>query len=302
MIRRNSRYRFSKRYLLLIFCLLLLVPRNGQAAAANMKEEGNSYYSSNRYLSDPDLKELFRDQPKKDTFDLNVYYDSLEPPHQDGLLGRYSVLMEDSFYFLIPAFTVLGVLYLMPEGVSNWDCDEITWNESLEDWNENVSSWRMDPDEAWINFVGHPYFGSTYFIYARHYGYSRLESLFFSFAISSVYEIGLEAWAEPVSIQDMIVTPLLGWGLAEVLLPIEHHIKENKGRVFNSRILGATALFLVDPFGHVVPPLKRWMDSLFSSDTKVSFIPTYSRTNRITQDDRQKSHEERYGFQLTIQW
>lgn len=301
MSKRNSKFWVPGQCFLLTLCLLLFVPCNGKAVQSKEGED-NSYYSANRYLSDPDLEDLFRDEPQQDAFDLNAYYDSLEPPGQEGLLGRYSVLVEDSFYFLIPAVTVLGVLYLMPENVSNWDREEITWEDSSEDWKGHVSSWQMDPDEAWINYIGHPYFGSTYFVYARHYGYSRLESLCFSFAISSAYEIGLEAWAEPVSIQDMILTPLLGWAVAEVLLPIEHHIKENKGKVFNSRILGTTALFLIDPFGHMVPPLKRWMDSLFASETKVSLNPMYSRINRFDRYDQQNRIVDQYGIQLTIHW
>ncbi len=57
---------------------------------------------------------------------LSRYYDELVPPDQDGLFGRYSVLGEDSLYFLIPAFTALGIIYLLPEEVSNWDKDDIS--------------------------------------------------------------------------------------------------------------------------------------------------------------------------------
>lgn len=288
---------------LLLLCFCLLSPPPGETAQETPWEKENKPFAPNRYLSDPALEDLFKEKsPDEDAFSLNSYYDAMEPPDQDGILGRYSVLLEDSFYFLVPALAVLGVLYVMPEDVTNWAQDEITWDEGTEKWKENVTSWRWDEDEAWINYIGHPYFGSSYFIHARHYGYSRLESLGFSFAISSFYEIGLEAWAEPVSIQDMIFTPLLGWGVAEVLLPIEHYILKNNKEVFSSRILGSTALFLIDPFGHIVPPIKKFTDSLFSSDTQVQITPTYTKSTHLSPEQQQNQSEEQFALQLTVQW
>jgi hypothetical protein len=133
--------------------------------------------------------------PEKEaaTFDLAQYYDDLEPPKQDGLLGRYSILGEDVLYFTVPAFLVLGSIYMLPEDVSNWDKDDINWEHGSKNWPENVTSWQWDSDDDWLNYIGHPFFGSAYYIYARHYGYSRLESFLFSFSVSAFYEIGLEA-------------------------------------------------------------------------------------------------------------
>jgi len=121
-------------------------------------------------------------------------------------------------------------------------------------------------------------------------------------AISSFYEIGLEAWAEQVSIQDMFVTPLLGWALAEVLLPIEYYIKRNEGKILNSRVLGSTGLFLIDPFGHVVPPIKKWMDSILASDTDISLLPFVTRLNHFDQGEQQRNIGEQYGLQLLVRW
>lgn len=236
-------------------------------------------------------------------FDLVQYYNDLEPPGQNGLVGRYSVLGEDALYFLVPAFAVLGGLYLLPENVSNWDRDEINWEEGSDKWRENVTSWQWDSDDDWINYIGHPYFGSSYYIFARHYGYSRLESFWFSLAISSSYEIALEAWAEPVSIQDMIFTPLLGMGLAELLLPLEHSIKQNDNKVLNSTTLGAISLFLIDPFGHVILPLKRWTKRIFSDDTEVELSPVFAYQDRRSErTDTISSPGQRYGLVLTVEW
>jgi len=242
------------------------------------------------------------DGAKDQKFDLVQYYNRIEPPRQEGLLGRYTILAEDSIYFLIPAFTVMGVIYLLPEDVSNWDKDDVTLQHGLELWPDNVSSWEWDDDAYWINFIGHPYCGSSYYIYARHYGYSRLESFWFSFTISSFYEIGIEAWAEPVSIQDMIFTPLLGSLLGELLLPLEHQIKTNNNEVLGSRLLGAISLIVLDPFGHVIPPLKRWTDNLFSKDLNVQLSPVCSLVKHERGNGGSRKDDYAYGLQLTVRW
>ncbi len=233
---------------------------------------------------------------------LADYYNQLDPPEQGGLFGRYSILAEDSLYFLIPAFAIMGVLYLLPEDVSNWEKDDINFQHGLDQWPDNVSGWEWDSDDDWINYIGHPYFGSTYYVYARHYGYSRLESFWFSFAISAFYEIGIEAWAEPVSIQDMIFTPLLGSLLGELLLPLERQIKINDNKVLGSQLLGTVSLAVIDPFGHIVPPLKRWTKKLFSKDAELQLTPIFSLAERGKLDGESGGKEYRYGLQLNVQW
>lgn len=239
---------------------------------------------------------------KKQRFDSVDFYNRIEPPHQGGLLGRYSILGEDLLYFLIPAFTVMGAIYLLPEDVSNWEKDDVTLQHGLDRWPENVSSWEWDDDANWINFIGHPYCGSSYYIYARHYGYSRLESFWVSFTISSFYEIGIEAWAEPVSIQDMIFTPLLGSLLGELLLPLEHQIKTNNNKVMGSRLLGQISLIAIDPFGHIIPPLKRWSRELFAKDANLQLSPTFSLVKQEGESGDCLENGFRCGLQLTVQW
>lgn len=203
---------------------------------------------------------------------------------------------------MFPAVCIMGVLYIMPEDTSNWDRDEITWENGKENWPDNVSGWVWDEDEFWINYLGHPYFGSAYYIHARHYGFSRLESLAFSFTTSAFYEIGIEAWAEPVSIQDMIFTPLLGWGVAELLLPLEHHIHKNNDTVLSSEILGGISLFLIDPFGHIIRPLKKWSAIFFSDDAEAQLSPIIEQRYQKDSLGRTTGYEQSYGLRLDLRW
>ena len=178
------------------------------------------------------------------------------------LLGKYSLLAQDTGYLLIPATVVLGLLYIAPESVSNWD--EEDKDNSLSElggkWWDNVSNGPVwDKDDWWLNWIGHPYWGAAYYVHARHYSYSRLESFWYSFFISNVlYEYGLEAFAEEPSIQDLIATPVGGWLLGEfILLPIEAKIIVNDNKVLGSRILGKTIRVIIDPLGSIIRPLRR---------------------------------------------
>lgn len=311
-----TKNKYSKQIIIFLLVFNFIVPCGSLLAQETGTESqelnplyvaGKDWYSEDLFSSSDDPLTSNDNsfpalQEKEQEFNLVDYYNQIEPPGQDGLFGRYSILAEDALYFLVPAFAVLGVIYLLPEDVSNWEKDDVTLDHGLDNWPENVTNWEWDDDDDWINYIGHPYFGSTYYIYARHYGYSRLESFWFSFSVSAFYEIGLEAWAEPVSVQDMIFTPLLGSLLGELLLPLEHSIKRNDNKVLGSTILGTVSLVLIDPFGHVVPPLKRWAKSVVSEDAKLQLAPTFSMVNRKQEDGMSSEKEYRYGIQLTMQW
>jgi hypothetical protein len=304
MLNKNS----STVILLILFCLSTLFPPCEQLLAAETKKQQPVPEQTIACCGPEDYVDItpavlpFFQEKEPGVFDLARYYDDIEPPKQGGVLGRYTILGEDVLYFAAPAFLVLATIYLLPEDVSNWDRDEIDWEHGSKNWPENVSNWQWDSDDDWINYIGHPFFGSAYYVYARHYGFSRMESFLFSFSASAFYEIGLEAWAEPVSIQDVIFTPLLGAGLAELLLPLEYRIQQNDNKVLNSRILGAVSLFLIDPFGHIVQPFKKLTQSFFSRDTAVHLTPVYAHHDQVDQQGRATGSEERYGLILTFSW
>lgn len=226
-----------------------------------------------------------------------------EPPNQDGILGRYSVLAEDVVYLLPVGVLAIGAIYIMPEEVSNWDRDTISPEDAWDNWKENVTHWAWDKDDAWINYVGHPFFGSAYVVYARHYGYSRLESFWFSFAASFFYEVALEGWVEPVSIQDVIFTPVLGFLLAEFLLPLEQRIKNNNNELFNSKIIGNISLFLIDPLGYTIFPIKNWCKSYgWSNDATFQLSPIWKERSGFQAGSYGENTTDNasYGLFLTV--
>ena len=187
---------------------------------------------------------------------------ALNPP-VGRWFGRYSLLARDMGYLVVPASVILGLLYIAPESISNWD--EEDKDNSLSDlgskWWDNVSNGPVwDEDDWWLNWIGHPYWGAAYYIHARHYAYSRLESFWYSFFVSNVlYEYGVEAFAEEPSIQDLISTPVGGWLVGEfIFIPLEAKIIANDNTLFGSRVLGKTTRFLMDPLGSIIRPLRRF--------------------------------------------
>ena len=142
-------------------------------------------------------------------------------------------------------FGVIGAIALLPEDVSKWDKEEGIFNK----WTDNVKDGPVwDRDDFNLNYIGHPYFGGVYYQVARKSGYRQWDSFLYAAVMSSFYwEFGIEAFAEIPSIQDLVVTPLLGWTYGEWAFTTEMSIRANNDTLFGSSILGATALILLDP-------------------------------------------------------
>ncbi len=154
-----------------------------------------------------------------------------------------------------------GFLALLPTSITNWDKS----GENLhKKWWDNVSSGPVwDRDNFAINYIGHPYFGGVYYQAARKSGYRQWDSFMYSFMMSTFYwEYGVEAFAEVPSIQDLVVTPVLGWVYGEWAFNKEREIRQRGGTVWGSEGWGDTALFLLDP----IDSLGRGVNTLFGDD------------------------------------
>ena len=57
-----------------------------------------------------------------------------------------------------------------------------------------MQSATWDKDPAWINYIGHPYWGATYYIRARERGFGEFGSFIYSAFLSALYEYGIEAF------------------------------------------------------------------------------------------------------------
>ncbi|PUB85729.1 MAG: hypothetical protein B6D82_14185 [gamma proteobacterium symbiont of Ctena orbiculata] len=166
----------------------------------------------------------------------------------------YPGLRRDTAYFFGYQFFIVGLLYVMPEEVSSWS-EEDKEEYNFSKWWDNVTGPRWDPDEWYLNYILHPYWGMTYYTRGRERGLTEMGAFWFSFTLSSIYEFGLEALFEPVSVQDVIFTPTLGAWLGWYLEDTRRSIKQQSSfSTWDKTILIAT-----DPLG----TLNTMVDKLF---------------------------------------
>ena len=172
----------------------------------------------------------------------------------------------DTFYFVGYQFVVIGIIYMLPESISGWT-EEDKDDYSFSKWVNNVRNPIWDEDEWYLNYILHPYWGATYYIRARERGFGRMHSFWYSFLLSTLYEYGAEALFEPVSYQDLVVTPVAGAFLGEYLFsPIRERIRAKSGQLDWS---DKTLLFFTDPLGVVSEGTSR----LLGVNTTVNFQP-----------------------------
>ena len=197
-----------------------------------------------------DVPESFYDTP---------YKVSLFSPENGEDSERLLSQTTSIFYY---GLGVVSVLAVMPESITNWnDDDDVSLAQK---WVDHVSEGPVwDRDDAVLNYIMHPYFGGAYYQTARKSGYRQWDSFLYSALMSSAFwEYGVEAFAEKPSMQDLVVTPVLGWVYGEWAFNTEREIWAGGGTVWGSEYLGNTALFLLDP----IDSIGRNFNRLFGRD------------------------------------
>lgn len=107
---------------------------------------------------------------------------------------------------------------------------------------------HFDSDNFRTNYIEHPIAGSFWYSIARHDGFSILESFGFSvFSSTFIWEYGFEQVLERASINDLIVTPVIGSVLGELAYQIYKQIENNDGRVLGSPALGTAIQAITNP-------------------------------------------------------
>lgn len=180
----------------------------------------------------------------------NVYYRNYS--FNENVVD-WKLLKADNYVMLGASVTVLGILYLLPESFTNWDKDDAKIDRLASKWWKNVKEGPVvDEDDFFLNYVAHPYCGAVYYMAARSAGLNGWYSFAYSFVLSTFFwEYGIEAFAEVPSIQDLIVTPVVGSIFGEGFYIAKRHILKNKGELLGSSVLGTTALFLMDPITEI---------------------------------------------------
>lgn len=149
----------------------------------------------------------------------------------------------------------LLVLECLPEDATSWNRAELQDVPLFKRWREHVITEgpEWDHDKFIFNYVLHPYAGAVYYMAARGCGFNAWQSLLYCSLISNVgWEYGIEAFMERPSIQDLLITPLVGSLIGEGFYKAKRHIVRNDYHLLGSKFLGNVVCFLIDPVNEVV--------------------------------------------------
>lgn len=177
-----------------------------------------------------------------------------------------------------------AILYVLPESVSNWNREEMSINTIFSDWWDHVREGPVvDNDDFFLNYVTHPYCGAIYYMGARSAGLSAPYSFLYAVGLSTFFwEYGIEAFAEVPSVQDLIVTPVCGAILGEAFYLAKRSIVARDYRLLNSKILGHTATFLMDPLNEVVDLCSGKFKKRKDTGMSLYSYPSMQPTGQIT--------------------
>lgn len=172
-----------------------------------------------------------------------------------------------------------AVTYVMPESFSGWS--EEQKRSSFDKYWRNFGAPVWDKDKYYVNYVIHPYWGATYYTRARERGLDQTSSFVYSVMMSTMFEYGAECFAEKPSIQDLIVTPVVGSLLGGyVFEPLRNLIKSKQDlRWYDHALLIAT-----DPIGLLSAGVEKMfgIKSTITVDYSVSNVRTGSAGSALS--------------------
>jgi Domain of unknown function (DUF3943) len=209
-------------------------------------------------------------------------------------------LHRDTAYFF--GYQALAVVLISQRPKSETNFGEM---EGLDRWWENVTNPVWDKDSHFINYVMHPYWGAGYYVRGRERGLDRPRAFWYSVLLSSIFEFGAEAMVEPVSYQDLVVTPVVGSLLGEyVFWPLRERILSSGMPLSTSdRVL----LALTDPLG----ALNEGVNRLFGVQTELTVVPMAPGATRhhlgphaglSAAPVARRPRDAGWGVQLRVQW
>ena len=192
-------------------------------------------------------------------------------------------LLKNTGFFVGGSVGIMCLLYLLPESATKWDKKSFTFENVFGKWLDNVRAGPVMDDDTWfMNYVAHPYWGGVFYMSARSLGYNALYSFLYNAAMSTfLWEYGIEAFAEIPSIQDLIVTPVIGTIMGELFYLAKREIVRNNYRVLNSKFLGHCITFVFDPaneFFNLISKDKSKNDVLTLSFSPISNTTKFSKT------------------------
>lgn len=149
--------------------------------------------------------------------------------------------------------TTMLILESLPADATAWNKTENGKVPLFKRWWQNVHKGPVwDKDNAIFNYVLHPYAGAAYYMGARSNGFNMWGSFLYTFCISTFFwEYGFEAFNEVPSVEDLIITPVVGTIVGEGFYVAKRYIVSNGYRLFGSKVAGYAVAFLLDPLNEL---------------------------------------------------
>lgn len=256
---RMTEYKQKHQYLLII--LLFIFTLNGRAQAPidlwdkkikvdtlkTIPPLNVNNFRIDTILSNKSYREHFKVVPSR----INIY----DLPYSlTANFPNYKRLAINTGALYAAGFLTIGVLYLLPENTTAWNKEHMMKIPPFKRWWQNVKKGPVvDKDNFVFNYILHPYGGAAYFMSARSQGFNFFYSFLYGAGVSTIFwEYGIEAFMEIPSIQDLIITPVMGALIGEGFYKLKRNIVANGYRLFGSRFLGYLVAYLIDPVNEVV--------------------------------------------------
>lgn len=168
--------------------------------------------------------------------------------------------------------TTMVILESLPKDATAWNKSENAKVSMWKRWVRNVCDGPVwDKDNPIFNYILHPYAGGAYYMSARSCGFNCWGSFLYCFAISTVFwEYGFEAFNEIPSVQDLIITPVIGSLVGEGFYMLKRGIVNRGYRLLGSRVLGYAAAFILDPVNEVIGYFRGEQKQYYSRDGRHS--------------------------------
>ena len=174
-------------------------------------------------------------------------------------------LVRETRNLAVVGLAAFVALTLLPGELEGFE--DFKWSEAGKNWRENVKAGPEWEDDHWgYNYVLHPLWGANSYGIARHAGFSPMQSFAYSVFVSTVlWEYGIEATEIRPSIQDLIITPVVGSLLGEFFYQKSMEIEANGGTLWGSHFWGDVALLIMNPGGTAMD----FANNLFGEDVFV---------------------------------
>lgn len=191
-------------------------------------------------------------------------------------------LMVNSSVLAAGGITTLVILEHMPEESTAWSRSEQKKNSMWKRYRKHFKEGPVwDGDKFVFNGILHPYGGAAYYMGARSCGFNIWGSFIYSFCVSTFFwEYGVECFMEVPSVQDLVITPVVGSIFGEGFYLAKRAILKNNYCLLGSKFLGYFVAFLVDPLNEAVGYFrgdqKKWCrDHEHSVESNLVLTPTF---------------------------